>query len=110
MQLPLEIECEELQELRAGNSPPLLIDCREPEEHELVAIEGDLLLPMSEMPQRIAELSEFRNSRIVVYCHFGMRSAQVAVWLRDQQFTQVQSLSGGIDTWAVRVEPGMTRY
>ncbi len=39
-----------------------------------------------------------------------MRTAQVATWLRGQGFAQAQSVAGGIDRWAVEVEPGMVRY
>ncbi len=68
------------------------------------------LLPMGETPARVGELEPHRERPILVYCHHGMHSAQVATWLRGQGFAQAQSVAGGIDRWAVEVEPGMVRY
>jgi rhodanese-related sulfurtransferase len=43
-------------------------------------------------------------------CHAGVRSLNVAVWLRNQGFEKVQSLSGGIDGWSLEVDPAVPRY
>jgi rhodanese-related sulfurtransferase len=88
----------------------VLLDCREPEEHAIASITGARLLPMSEMADRLAELAGLEARRIVVYCHLGGRSLHVATWLHQQGFPHAQSMAGGIDQWAVDVEPGMPRY
>ena len=106
----LEITCSETLELLNSDAPPLLIDCRERDEHALVNIEGAVLLPMSEIAARVDELVGREQDRIVVYCHHGMRSAQVVEWLRGQGFESVQNMSGGIDRWAVEIAPEMARY
>ncbi len=108
--LPWEIDCRSLHQLREAEKSPLLIDCREPNEWELVRIEGAKLLPMSELLERVGELEPHRGQHIVVHCHHGGRSLRVAQWLRAQGFAQTQSLAGGIDQWAAEISPGMTRY
>jgi rhodanese-related sulfurtransferase len=50
------------------------------------------------------------EERLVVVCHHGIRSMNVAVWLRGQGFEQVQSLRGGIDAWSAEVDPAVARY
>jgi rhodanese-related sulfurtransferase len=45
-----------------------------------------------------------------VLCHHGMRSLNVVVWLRKQGIEACQSMSGGIDRWAVQVDPALPRY
>jgi rhodanese-related sulfurtransferase len=50
------------------------------------------------------------DGRIVVICHHGVRSLNVANWLRNQGFDQAQSLRGGIDAWARDVDPAVMRY
>ena len=50
------------------------------------------------------------DERIVVICHHGVRSLNVANWLRNQGFEQAQSLRGGIDAWSRDVDPAMARY
>ncbi len=105
-----EISCPELDELRKNDAEFLLIDCREPDEHELVALSGSTLLPMSQIAERVSELSGHEQSHLIVYCHLGVRSQRVAAWLREQGFEKVQSLTGGIDGWAEQIDPQMTRY
>ena len=105
-----EISCQELQRKLAEGQPVFLLDCREPEEHDMVRIEGSTLLPMSELVDRQSELAGQENCPTIVYCHHGLRSQRVAAWLREQGFTAVQSLAGGIDAWAEQIDSEMTRY
>lgn len=108
--LPLEIACVEVKRLLDGGDDVLLLDCREQDEYELARIAAATLLPMSQLGQRMGELSRHQSRRIVVHCHHGGRSLRVAQWLRSQGFSQAQSMSGGIDQWAIEIEPGMARY
>ena len=47
---------------------------------------------------------------VVVYCHHGVRSLNVANWLRQQGIPNVQSMDGGIDVWSLTVDPSVPRY
>lgn len=87
---------------------PLVLDVREPWEHGVCHIEGAQLLPMQEIPARASELPLDRD--IVVMCHHGMRSLQVANYLQSAGVSRVYNLSGGIAAWAEQVEPAMSRY
>ena len=87
-----------------------LVDCREQDEWDLVHIEGATLIPMSELNARVGELPAPGQRPVIVYCHHGMRSLRVATALRAAGHADAQSMSGGIDAWAVEVEPGMSRY
>jgi rhodanese-related sulfurtransferase len=108
--LPMEISCSEVQQLREASEELVLLDCREADEHELVRIEGARLLPMSELMARAGELEELRSQRLVVFCHLGGRSTQVATWLRQRGFPEAQSMAGGIDAWATQIDPHLARY
>ncbi len=107
---PLEVEPEAVRDRLAAGDDPLLLDCREPDEYELVHLSGATLLPMSEIAGRAAELEPHRGREIVVYCHHGGRSLRVTHWLRRQGFDAASSLAGGIDGWAVRIDPSLPRY
>ena len=108
--MDLEISCRQTRELLDSGAPPLLLDCREQSEYDHVNIAEAVLLPMSEISTRVGELAGREEEHIVVHCHHGGRSAQVAMWLRGQGFAKAQSMAGGIDEWAVEIEPGMVRY
>jgi rhodanese-related sulfurtransferase len=108
--LPLEIDVKSVQELRASGEPFLLLDVREPAEFATAKIDGAQLMPMQQVPTRLAELETYRDQRIVVQCHHGGRSLRVTHFLRAQGFEQAQNLAGGIDAWSLEIDPSVPRY
>jgi len=92
----------------ASRAAPYVLDVREPWEHDRARIDGATLIPMREIPSRAAELPEDRE--IVVMCHHGARSAQVAQWLLGNGRDRVHNLAGGIDAWSRLVDPAIPRY
>jgi rhodanese-related sulfurtransferase len=109
--LDYEITPSQLAAILSGSEREnvVLLDVREPEEHAVVRIDGSLLMPMGDVPGR-ANRELDPDTHIITICHHGVRSMNVAVWLRNQGFEQTQSLRGGIDAWAVLVDPTMPRY
>ena len=81
---------------------------REPAELERAALPGTLNIPMRQVPGRIAELD--RDKPLVVMCHLGGRSRQVAQYLASVGFDKVFSLKGGIDAWSTEIDPQVPRY
>ncbi|QDU57967.1 rhodanese-like domain-containing protein [Aeoliella mucimassa] len=109
--MDLSISCRETKDLLDAATPaPVFLDCREREEYDLVHIKGSILLPMSKIGDRIGELAGREEDHLIVYCHHGMRSAQVAQWLRTRGFPNVQTMDGGIDQWAEEIDPSLPRY
>ena len=108
--LPLEVTVQQVQALRNSEADFLLLDCRERDEFETARIDGALLVPMSEIGQRVEELSPHRDRHIVVHCHHGGRSMRVTQWLLQQGFPQVQNMAGGIDAWSLEIDSAVPRY
>jgi len=108
--LPIEIECQQAQKLLAGKEPVTLLDCREPNEFEIARIEGAILIPMSELGDRLDEVQGLPDQTTIVYCHHGGRSLRVAMWMRDQGVPKAQSMAGGIDVWAQSIDASIPRY
>lgn len=108
--LPLEIDCKSVKAKLDSKADLLLIDCREADEYQKVHISDARLVPMSVIQERLGELEPYRNKAIVVHCHHGGRSLKVTHWLRSQGFDFVQSMAGGIDQWAIEVDPKLSRY
>jgi adenylyltransferase/sulfurtransferase len=102
------ITVEELNARWARADRPFLLDVREVAEHQLVRLEGDVLIPLGELVARRQELDPDRE--IVVYCHHGNRSGKATAYLRHNGFPYARNLRGGIEEWAVRIDPSLPRY
>ncbi len=108
--LPLEIDVRGVKQLLDEGADFFLLDCREPNEHAIAKLESAVLIPMRDVPARIAELEPVRDRRIVVHCHHGGRSMQVTQWLQQQGFAEVQNMAGGIDAWSQEIDASVARY
>lgn len=98
-----------LQSISENNSEaPLLLDVREPWEFEHCHLENSVLVPMRQIPEYLNKLKA--NEEIVVICHHGIRSRQVAQYLETEGFTNLINLTGGVAAWAYEVDPNMKRY
>ena len=86
-----EITAVELQRQLESGRPPVLLDVREPEELVLARLPGALPIPMGEVPGRLHELDP--DAEIVVFCHHGIRSANVAQFLAQRDFAHVANLA-----------------
>lgn len=93
--------------LAAGDALKLL-DVREDWEFQTARIEGSVLMPMGKVAERMSELDP--SSEIVVICHHGGRSMQVASFLERHGFAGVINLTGGVDAWARTIDPEMPVY
>ncbi len=94
--------------MRSRGERFLLVDVREPWEHDAARIEDSLLIPLREIPGNISHLAG--TEPIVLYCHHGIRSLDAAAWLRSQGIGTARSMAGGIERWSVEVDPNVPRY
>ncbi|NNE43293.1 MAG: molybdenum cofactor biosynthesis protein MoeB, partial [Gemmatimonadetes bacterium] len=102
------IEPAELKAKLDAGDDILVLDVRNPDEYEICCIAGSELLPLHRVPADFKKLDPERET--VVHCHHGIRSAQAVNFLRQAGFTRVRNLAGGIDAWAVAVDPSLARY
>jgi len=96
------------EKLDKGTNDFVLIDVREPWELNVCAIQGATSIPMRAIPARYPELS--KDAELVLMCHHGVRSQQVAYFLERQGFTRLNNLAGGIAAWARDIDPKMPTY
>jgi rhodanese-related sulfurtransferase len=90
--------------------PPMLLDVREPEEHEFAALKNSKLIPLGQIAHRAGEISDWKDKEVVVYCHHGIRSLHAIAQLRTMGFQNLRNLSGGIDAWSATVDGSVRRY
>jgi adenylyltransferase/sulfurtransferase len=88
----------------------VLVDVREPHEHQIAAIEGSELVPLSRILSDAAREIAPPQERVIVHCHHDGRSQHAVAQLRAAGWEDVVFVRGGIDAWAREIEPGMPRY
>lgn len=106
METPLEVDVTTAARLQREGA--LLLDVREAAEVATCAIPGSRHIPMGRIPESMEELP--RDQLILVQCHHGGRSLRVTQFLRANGFTRVSNVAGGIDAWAVQINPALARY
>ncbi len=105
-----QIEPEELQARLDAGELTVLVDVREPWEHEYCHLNGAVLLPLGELDEGAETLQVAEDALVVVYCHHGVRSLHGAAYLQGQGVAKVASLRGGIEAWSTRINPKIPRY
>lgn len=89
-----EVDVAELARLRETGAP--LIDVRQPDEWEEFRAPGAALIPLGEVPDRVAEVPTDRT--VYVICKSGGRSAKAVEYLRGQGIDAV-NVAGGSLAW-----------
>jgi molybdopterin/thiamine biosynthesis adenylyltransferase/rhodanese-related sulfurtransferase len=93
-----EVDTAEADEARRRPGT-LLLDVREPEEHEQGAIPGSLHLVRGHLESSIESRVPDKSTPIVIYCAAGNRSAFAAQTLAELGYTDVASMIGGFNRW-----------
>jgi adenylyltransferase/sulfurtransferase len=104
----MEVSVHELKAALDAGRPPVLLDVRERWEYDLCHIAGSRLVPIGTLPEAAPALDA--EAEYVTVCHTGSRSRQAALYLKSLGIEKVRSLQGGVEAWAVGVDPTMARY
>jgi rhodanese-related sulfurtransferase len=112
-----EITPRELAEWMQQQPDLVLLDVREPYEFPRARLNDERVVhaPLSDLARKHLDglpekVKANPAARLVVFCHHGIRSAQVTAWLRDLGWSAVYNLSGGIDAYARQVDEGVGLY
>jgi molybdopterin/thiamine biosynthesis adenylyltransferase/rhodanese-related sulfurtransferase len=102
-----EITVQELKQKMDAGEPINVLDVREPHEYEVANI-GVRLVPLGELPQRLAEFDQ--NENFAIHCKTGGRSAKAVKLLQDAGFKNVYNVEGGITAWSEEIDPSVPKY
>ena len=85
-----------------------LVDVREAHELAVAKMPGTIHIPLGQVLNRMSEIDP--NRETVVHCKMGGRSAKAAAFLRQQGYTNVKNLKGGILDWSDKIDPSVPKY
>ena len=97
-----EIGVDQLAEAVRGGAA--IVDVREPYEYVAGHVPGAVLIPMGQLPRRMAELH--RGAPVYVVCASGNRSATMTGFLRTAGF-DAYSVAGGTSGWVRSGRPAV---
>lgn len=92
-----DVTVEQAKELIEKKSSLVLLDVRTDWEFDSGHIEGAINMPVDDLQQRHAELKP--NDEILVYCRTGNRSAKAMQILKDNGYSKIYNMEGGIEAW-----------
>jgi molybdopterin/thiamine biosynthesis adenylyltransferase/rhodanese-related sulfurtransferase/molybdopterin converting factor small subunit len=111
LQTEFETTVEEVKARLDRHDPIWILDVREKNEFDICRIPGSTLIPLGELARRLDELPQGPGSpEILVHCKMGGRSAKAVKLLREQGFTRVKNVTGGILAWIDRIDPSQPKY
>jgi adenylyltransferase/sulfurtransferase len=111
-----EVTVQEVKQKLDDGAPVVLLDVREQAELQLAAIHDTRVVaaPLSDIARRyldaLPSVAIGKDAEIVVFCHHGVRSAQVTLWMQSQGWYSVRSMAGGIDAWAKEIDASVGSY
>lgn len=104
-----DITVHELKQRLDAGEEIILIDVREPHEREICHI-GGVLIPLGTIPQKLEDLTEYKDKEIIVYCRTGGRSSSAVAFLKGQGFVNPRNLVGGMHAWSDNIDNSMPKY
>ena len=103
-----DITAEQLAEVMDNGNDVRILDVREPHELQISHLEGANLIPLGQLASRLSELDSAEE--MVIICKSGTRSARALELLVSAGFRKAKNLKGGINAWAVDVDPSLPVY
>lgn len=97
-----DITVQELHKRMQSGENLTVIDVREPYEYEAFNI-GANLIPLGELPGKLAELAHLKDEEIIVHCRSGARSGNAKMYMMSEGFSNVRNLLGGMNAWQAEI-------
>lgn len=102
-----QMNVETLKGLLDSGDAQHFYDVRGEDERKIAVIQQARMLN----DETIKEIESLpKDSMIIFHCHHGGRSQQAAEYFRQQGFTNLHNLSGGIDAWSKQIDSSVATY
>lgn len=90
-----DINVQDLKSRLDAGDKFIFLDVREEWEYEEDNL-GAKNIPLGDLPDRLEELEDYKDSEIIVHCRSGARSGNAKKFLETKGFNQVRNVLGGI--------------
>jgi len=103
-----DISQTQLQQIMKNDKQIILLDVRTVEEFEEGHIPNAVNIPHKELEARLAELTDAKNTQVVIYCRSGRRAEVAREVLVKNGFNELDHLSGDFNAWSSNNLPTKT--
>ncbi|HYZ30296.1 MAG TPA: ThiF family adenylyltransferase, partial [Thermoleophilaceae bacterium] len=98
-----EVDPREVHDIVNNGYEAYVVDVREQHEYDEGRLPGAIHVPRGHLETRIEQAVKDKDSRVILYCQSGNRSAFAADTLQRQLgYSHVESMTGGITLWKDR--------
>ncbi len=77
----------------------LILDVRSNEEFSAGHLKESKNIPVQSLSLKIASLLDWKDKKVLVYCHSGGRSMAASQMLKKSGFTKIYNMAGGVSAW-----------
>lgn len=98
-----EITVQELKDRKESGEEFFLIDVREGFEYMVSNLDG-VHIPLGDLPNRVDEIKNNKDSEVIVMCRSGGRSSKAVSFLEREGFSNIYNLKGGITAWSKEID------
>ncbi|HLR17981.1 MAG TPA: rhodanese-like domain-containing protein [Alcanivoracaceae bacterium] len=77
----------------------LIVDIRNSDEFREGHIPGSMNIPMANIVDHVEKIKGHKDKPVILVCNTGMSTASVGKQLKEQGFSQIYRLAGGIQSW-----------
>ena len=99
----VNITAEEAKQIMDCEKGYIILDVREQDEYDAGHIPGAILIPYTQIEEKVDEMLPDKDQLILVYCRSGRRSKIAAEALAELGYTNIKEFGGIID-WPYEVE------
>lgn len=96
LELPPSVDAQTVAQIK-DRDDVMILDVREQSEYDAGHVAGAVLIPTGEVAGRLSEIPT--EGTVIVMCRSGNRSSRITQFLREQGYTNVHNLEGGILDW-----------
>jgi rhodanese-related sulfurtransferase len=104
-----EINVNDLNERIQKGDKINLLDVREQFEYDMVHLNGKLI-PLGQLESRLSEIETWKEEEVIIHCRSGARSAEACRILMRHGFKNPVNVQGGINRWAMLIDPSLPIY
>ncbi|MEO9886874.1 MAG: rhodanese-like domain-containing protein [Balneola sp.] len=98
-----ELTVQELKEKKESGEDFFLLDVREGFEYMVSNLDGEHI-PLGDLPNRVDEIKNQKDSEVIVMCRSGGRSGKAVEFLEKEGFSNIYNLKGGITAWSKEID------